>query len=210
MMLVELFAPEGALDPRQRSAVAERLLAALTTHEGTPPAVLDATRALFHVVVHEVDAWATGGATATSPHYFVRVHLPGGSMLNDEGRAHYIATITRVLAEIHAEPDRFVREPLVPVHLVEVPPGAFGVLGRPMTEADLVKMVMGSGDASGGPAHPIQPGADTATDPVCGMTVAVSDPARPAITLDHDGATYAFCSGGCRDVFAERLAEAIR
>mgnify|MGYP000941524014 CR=1 FL=1 len=35
------------------------------------------------------------------------------------------------------------------------------------------------------------------TDPVCGMQV---DP-NTALTLDHDGTTYHFCSDGCRDRF---------
>ena len=35
------------------------------------------------------------------------------------------------------------------------------------------------------------------TDPVCGMQV---DP-NTALTLDHDGTTYHFCSDRCRDRF---------
>ena len=42
------------------------------------------------------------------------------------------------------------------------------------------------------------PGAVTATDPVCGMTV---DPAHAAATTTHDGVQRAFCSAGCRDAF---------
>jgi xanthine dehydrogenase accessory factor len=37
-----------------------------------------------------------------------------------------------------------------------------------------------------------------ATDPICGMTVAV---ARAEHTLEHDGATYYFCSAHCRRKF---------
>lgn len=39
----------------------------------------------------------------------------------------------------------------------------------------------------------------TATDPVCGMTVAVS-PAT--VSLRHDGRTWYFCAPGCREAFA--------
>ena len=39
-----------------------------------------------------------------------------------------------------------------------------------------------------------------AVDPVCGMTV---DPERAAHRHDHAGVTYAFCSPGCRQAFAE-------
>jgi xanthine dehydrogenase accessory factor len=42
--------------------------------------------------------------------------------------------------------------------------------------------------------------AATATDPVCGMTVA----AVPAsLHLEHDGQTYYFCGPGCRQAFAD-------
>ncbi len=36
-------------------------------------------------------------------------------------------------------------------------------------------------------------------DPVCGMTV---DPATSKHRFDHQGATYHFCSAGCRTKFA--------
>ena len=40
----------------------------------------------------------------------------------------------------------------------------------------------------------------THIDPVCGMTV---DPARAAGTFEHDGTTYYFCSGRCRQRFSQ-------
>lgn len=204
MMLIELFVPRGARTPgNERRRVAERLLAELTSHEGADPAVLDATRALFHVIVHEPHEWISGGGRVEPPRYFVRVSLPGGSMVNDKGRAHYISAITRVLAETSDQPERFYREPVATVHLIEVPEGAYGSLGRPMREADLVQMVMGTGGGTVESARSVQPGADTAVDPICGITVQVTD---TAIVLEHDRGTYAFCCNGCRDVFAERHA----
>ena len=41
---------------------------------------------------------------------------------------------------------------------------------------------------------------ERATDPVCGMTVAV---ATAKERLDNDGVTYFFCSAHCRRKFAE-------
>ncbi len=38
----------------------------------------------------------------------------------------------------------------------------------------------------------------TATDPVCGMRVDTSDAPEK---VDHDGATYYFCSKDCRQEF---------
>jgi YHS domain-containing protein len=39
-----------------------------------------------------------------------------------------------------------------------------------------------------------------AKDPVCGMTV---DEKKAAATMTHEGKTYYFCAGACRDKFAK-------
>src|SRR5690606_34045822 len=43
------------------------------------------------------------------------------------------------------------------------------------------------------------PSSARATDPVCGMSV---DPDRTAHRFEHDGTTYFFCCGRCRERFA--------
>jgi xanthine dehydrogenase accessory factor len=59
--------------------------------------------------------------------------------------------------------------------------------------------------AEAGPVPPSAPlpslaVAETATDPVCGMTVA----AIPAsLHLEHAGRTWYFCGAGCRQAFAD-------
>jgi len=45
-----------------------------------------------------------------------------------------------------------------------------------------------------------QKSADTATDPVCGMTVKKSE---AKATFDYKGTTYYFCGVGCKDAFAK-------
>lgn len=45
-----------------------------------------------------------------------------------------------------------------------------------------------------------QKSAETAIDPVCGMTVTK---AKAAATFDYKGTTYYFCSTGCKDSFAK-------
>lgn len=40
---------------------------------------------------------------------------------------------------------------------------------------------------------------ETAIDPVCKMTVSVSDP--PGGTSEHEGNTYYFCAPGCKRAF---------
>lgn len=67
-----------------------------------------------------------------------------------------------------------------------------------LTELVSERARAGAQVAEGGiPADEPLPG--TAVDPVCGMTVALTD---NAITLEHEGTTYAFCCAGCRDSFA--------
>jgi xanthine dehydrogenase accessory factor len=53
----------------------------------------------------------------------------------------------------------------------------------------------GTAGAAGTVAHS---GAAEAVDPVCGMTAAAGKAGRP---LEHGGATYYFCSAGCRAEF---------
>ena len=42
---------------------------------------------------------------------------------------------------------------------------------------------------------------DTATDPVCKMTVDKANPTGG--THDHENETYYFCGNGCREAFAK-------
>ena len=54
-------------------------------------------------------------------------------------------------------------------------------------------------------AEPAAPGVGVAVkDPVCGMSV---DPATARHKADHAGATYSFCSGGCREKFVANPAK---
>ena len=48
----------------------------------------------------------------------------------------------------------------------------------------------------------------TATDPVCKMTVERASP--PGGTAEHEGETYYFCSGGCREAFVAEPAQYLK
>jgi xanthine dehydrogenase accessory factor len=63
--------------------------------------------------------------------------------------------------------------------------------------AELVKL-RASGALAPQPTAGAAAGAAGQTDPVCGMTVAAY---RSGFALAHDGATYYFCSAGCRRAF---------
>jgi Cu+-exporting ATPase len=47
------------------------------------------------------------------------------------------------------------------------------------------------------------PGADGATDPVCGMTVDIVTATARDLLAEHEGTTYYFCGRGCKLDFGE-------
>jgi len=201
MTLFELFVPRGTLGGEQSRRLGERLVTEVVSAEGAPAAVIERGRALTQVVVHEPDAWIVGGRPVDpteAPRYVVRVTVPGGH-LSDGMRAELVARITRAIAEVDEDPQRLYHEPSAWVHIVEIPDGSIGVFGQVMRTAEIIKMtVTGERVVKGSPlAAEVAP--DTAADPICGMTVALTD---GAITLEHEGTTYAFCNAGCRDIFA--------
>jgi Cu+-exporting ATPase len=58
---------------------------------------------------------------------------------------------------------------------------------------------LGIGAAEAAPRERAAAGADTAIDPVCGMSVRIDGAQN---TFQHAGRTYYFCCGGCRGRFA--------
>jgi YHS domain-containing protein len=75
-----------------------------------------------------------------------------------------------------------------------------GVFGQVVRIGDIMKLVVNPGSKPAGNGHPTAGvSSATAIDPICGMTVALTD---TAITLVQDGETYAFCCTACRDAFA--------
>ena len=54
-----------------------------------------------------------------------------------------------------------------------------------------------------GHGHMAEPGADSATDPVCGMTVDIVTATARDLLAEHEGTTYYFCGRGCKLDFGE-------
>lgn len=201
MMLMELFVPQGVLTAARRLRVSERLVTEVMSAENAPADLIERGRAMTYVVVHESEAMVGGRPVAASapPHYVVRVSVPAEH--NTDGiRAELVARITRVLAEVDDDPQRLYQEPHVWVHIIEVPDGNMGAFGQVVRIGDIMKLVVNSGaKPTGRGTPPAKAAPATAIDPICGMTVALTD---TAITLVQDGNTYAFCCTACRDVFA--------
>lgn len=207
MLFIELFVPRGTLSIHQRRALSGRLIDEVMRAPDAPATLDDAIargRALAQAVVQESDAWSSGGQVVGPPdgaRYVVRVTLPAGH-LTDGMRAELITRITQVVAAIDDQPGRLEREPRLWIYLAEVPDGNMGSLGRVLRLGDLMNVLLRPDDAPANePVAAAAAAANSAIDPVCGMPVALTD---TAITLAHDGTTYAFCCGGCRDVFIAR------
>jgi YHS domain-containing protein len=207
MILIELFAPAGVLDPARHQRLGKRLIDALMgTEDAHAEAVMDSARALTQVLIHEPTAWITGDRhpvdPADPPRYLIRVSAPAA--WRKEMSAHAIDRLTQALAETEAEagrdPDRLRDQPHALVHVVGIAEGSLGLCGRPMGSLDLIQhMTAPHRDAIAHlPTDHLPPG--TVIDPVCGMTVDLN---TTDLTLEVDGTLHAFCNGQCRRIFAD-------
>ncbi|MGH3446107.1 MAG: YHS domain-containing protein [Nocardioidaceae bacterium] len=103
------------------------------------------------------------------------------------------------------DPERLYNEPYLWVHFIEVPERHFGSMGQLLGTADIMKMITDSGKghspgAEGADYTAADPTPGTAIDPICGMTVPLTN---TTLTVEQGGTVYAFCSSGCRDLFTE-------
>jgi len=203
MLFIELFAPKGALSTEQRHQISQRFIEVMSD-ESAPAAVIEAWRAISQVVIHEPDTWIVGGRPidpAEPPRYVVRVSVPGA--WRKEMSAYVISRLTQVLAEADEYPQRLYQEPHAWVQIMGIPEGSCGAFGQVMLSTDIIKMVTKPFREAPEGSIPVDaPAPGTAIDPICGMTVVLTD---TAITLEHAGATFAFCCVGCRTVFVEQL-----
>lgn len=200
MTLIEVFVPKGSLSEADRDALGEHLATELLSGEGD---VVRRARAMAWVLIHEPRNWTVGGSAVASidpPRFIVRLTVPGGHM-NDAQRAEAVARITRALSSFAGDSQRLYRHPHAWVQIVEAPDGSLGLFGQVLGNADLVQLIVD-------PAHEAvvrkrahaTPADGKLVDPICGMTVELTD---TAITLELDGEIVAFCSTACRDAFAE-------
>ncbi|SFQ68837.1 YHS domain-containing protein [Amycolatopsis arida] len=200
MMFIEVFAVRGALDDERRRRIGERLVTDLMPDTGDAPAeVMEAGRSITQVVFHEPVDWYVGGARAdaSAPRYLVRASVPED--WREQMGEHLVRVFTAVLADVDDDPDRLYRQPDAWIHVVGVPEGGCGVRGEVVGSLDIVKMITRSyRDSPDRFDREVPPG--RGLDPVCGMVVPLE---HAVVTREHEGTTYAFCSKGCADVFAE-------
>lgn len=210
IFFLELFVAKGRFAPDELRDLAQRLtMNQLLTHVDALSDIVDPREAASadpgvmrllddscHVVVHELDVWIVGGQALRSENparYIARVYVPGPWRKNMS--AFLIASITRVLSQFDPDPRRLYEKPHAEVSVLGVPEGGYGAFGRVIGESDVLDMIS---DAKSN--------RETATptgeliDPVCGMLGA------KGLTLEHEGTIYGFCSVGCRNHFAAKLA----
>ncbi|MDX3757982.1 hypothetical protein [Streptomyces sp. AK02-04a] len=207
MILIEVFAPVGVLDPARHQGVGKRLIDALMgTEDAHAEAVMDSARALTQVLIHEPAAWITGDRhpvdPADPPRYLIRVSAP--APWRKEMSAHAIDRLTQALAETEEEagrdPDRLRDQPHALVQVVGVQEGSLGLYGRPMGSLDLIQQMTAPhrDTIARLPTDDLPPG--TVIDPVCGMTVDLN---TTDLTLAVEGTLHGFCNGQCRRIFAD-------
>lgn len=200
MMFVEVFAPKGSLEDRQRRQIAERLVGDVMNAPDAPRSVIEAGQQICQVVIHEPESWAVGGRQISSeetPRFVIRASMPAGWA--SEMSTHLISRFTAILADLAGDSSRLYDEPLAWVHVVGLPDGCFGTMGQAMTSNDVVRLITRA-YREAPDREQVEPPAGKLIDPICGMSVPLNE---QAITLEHDGTLYAFCSHGCRAVFAE-------
>lgn len=204
MFLIELFVPKGVFDADARESLARRLVDTLMVEDGSHAVeVLDSTRSLMQVLVHEPATWMVGDRSpvdvADPPRYLVRVTLP--SAWRKDASEGIVTAMTDALAEAERaagrDPGRLHREPHAWIQLVGLPEHSYGTYGRTLGSLELIDQLTRPHREN--IAHAAA-GADEPIDPVCGMVATLDD---PALTLEVDGTTYGFCSGTCRRIFAD-------
>lgn len=207
MILIEVFAPAGVLDPARHQEVGKRLIDALMGSEDShAEAVMDSARHLTQVLIHEPAAWITGDRhpvdPADPPRYLIRVSAP--APWRKEMSAYAIDRLTQALADTEEkagrDPNRLRDQPHALVHVVGIQEGSLGLYGRPMSSLDLIQhMTAPHRDTIAHlPTDALPPG--TVIDPVCGMTVDLN---TTDLTLEVEGTLHGFCNGQCRRIFAD-------
>ena len=203
MFLIELFVPKGTFDEEQRRRIAERIVTGLVPEDNAAAESIGAFQAITQVLVHEPETWLVGKqpVTATGPvHYLVRISVPGA--WRKESSEHFISSVTRVLAEVDEDPERLYREPHAWVQVVGVPEGGYGLFGQAQGSNDLARMMSEPYQKAREEGSLPEPPPGTVYDPQCGAIVPLD---VDAVTLEHDGTTYAFCCAGCRRIFTDEL-----
>ncbi|MUL41408.1 hypothetical protein FZ103_09495 [Streptomonospora sp. PA3] len=207
MLFIEVFAPRGALGAEGRELLARRLVElddGVDRGEAHPPSVEENSRAYTQVVVHEPLTWIAGDRAVGADwpqRYVVRVRVPAPWV--KPVAEEFVDRYTRITAATVREVLGEGADPQVWVEVHGVREGTLGLDGTVMGAEAIGELFTGAWRESvrgQGPVPGPEPG--TVHCPVCSMVVSLGD---AAITLEHEGDVYGYCSKHCRTAHAAEL-----
>ena len=145
MPMIDLFMPEGALEPDARAEAVERLTQALLRHEGAPQDNRY-VEAMAWTLVHEMprEAFNVAGRPADRPFYRVMVTVPEGTLLQGPGligtqaRKNLVREVTEILLEAEGTEYSDVESGRVYCLIQEIEDGYWGGVGSTFRMADIV------------------------------------------------------------------------
>src|SRR3954463_10285296 len=97
--MIDVTVPEGALNEKQRDALAQRLTSTLLKWEGAADIPFSRQITLVYFDERPEGAIYVGGERATEPRYRVLVTIPEGSIKDDERKAGLVDEITKLVME---------------------------------------------------------------------------------------------------------------
>jgi phenylpyruvate tautomerase PptA (4-oxalocrotonate tautomerase family) len=127
MPMLDVYIPDGALQPKDEAALVNQITEILIRHEGFDPAD-PVARSASWAFLHRPAAVYVGGAPADAPRYKVIASVPEGQ-LDERKRAGVIAEVTDAILD--AENGAWPRDAgRVWVFPTEVPEGYWGGRGQ--------------------------------------------------------------------------------
>ncbi|WP_066950270.1 hypothetical protein [Microtetraspora fusca] len=127
MPMLDVYIPDGALQPDAEAALLNRITEILIRYEGFDPAD-PVTRSVSWVFLHRPAAVYVGGSPADAPRYKVVPSVPEGQ-LDEKTRAGVIADVTEAILD--AENGAWPRDAgRIWVFPTEIPEGHWGGYGQ--------------------------------------------------------------------------------
>ncbi|MER7850329.1 hypothetical protein ABTZ03_41090 [Kitasatospora sp. NPDC096077] len=140
MPMLDVYIPDGALQPEAEAALMNRITEILISNEGFDPAD-PAVRSVSWLFLHRPAAVYVGGESADAPRYKVVPSVPEGQ-LDGRKRAGVIAEVAEAILD--AEDGAWPRDPgRVWVFPTDIPEGHWGGWGQIRPLATILARILG-------------------------------------------------------------------
>ncbi|MFF2141735.1 hypothetical protein [Kitasatospora sp. NPDC058190] len=141
MPMLDVYIPDGALQPDAEAELLDRITGILIRHEGFDPTD-PAVRSVSWVFLHRPAAVYVGGRPADAPRYRVVPSVPEGQFA-EKVRAAVVADVTEAILD--AEGGAWPRDPgRVWVFPTEIPEGHWGSFGKIRPLAAILARITGN------------------------------------------------------------------